>query len=252
LEKEPQTPDYLATLLADIEAKKAALEAASVAIRTAIAAGALGTPGDFQVASTIVNATATPAGMADLPRGAFLGMTAAEAIKLYLSAVRKRQTNKEIAQALKDGGLVSTGNFDKYITSALFRLKEDGELLRFDDGWGLSAWYNEAFRAKLGTPNNKKAHKRSKKKRKKVEKEEAPTKAAPRASAVPEIITVPTASLDHRIVEFLNRGPAGTKEITAAVDARGGRLNFALGRLLKSKSVQRDEDGKYYALKEAK
>jgi hypothetical protein len=252
LEKEPQTNDYLASLLADMEAKKAALDAAMTAIRAAIAAGALGAPGDLQIGPLAVNATAAPAGLADLPRGAFLGMTASEAIKLYLSTVRKKQTNKEIAQALQDGGLVSAGNFGNFITSALFRLKKEGAVLRFDDGWGLSEWYNEAFRAKLGAPNSKKPAKRGRGKRKKSAKKEAASKGAPQPSPEPEIITIPVASLDKRITELLNRGAASTKEIATAVDAQGGRLNFALGRLLKKKSVRRGEDGRYYSVKEAK
>src|ERR1035438_6776413 len=101
LEKESQTTDYLAALLADIEAKRAALDALAAAVRAAIAAGALGAPSDLQlgsIGSAVVNATVAPAGFADLPRGAFLGKTATDAIKLYLSAIRRKQTNKEIAQ----------------------------------------------------------------------------------------------------------------------------------------------------------
>ncbi|MGB0064562.1 MAG: hypothetical protein WBP85_08970 [Terracidiphilus sp.] len=246
MEKEPQTNDYLASLLADMEAKKSALDAAMTAIRAAIVAGALGAPGDPQAVPSVLNPTVIPAGAADLPRGAFLGKTATEAIKLYLSAIRRKQTNKEIAQALRDGGLESAGDFGNFITSALFRLKKEGAVLRFDDGWGLSEWYNEAFRAKLGAPSGKKPAKRGKGKRKKPARKETASKAAP------EIVTVPVASLDERIAGFLESRAAFPKEIANSVNAQRGAVNFALVRLVKKGLVIRESDGKYYAAKEAK
>ena len=253
MEKEPQANDYLASLLADMEAKKAALDAAMTAIRAAIVAGALGAPGDPQMAPSVLNATGIPAGGADLPRGAFLGKSATDAIKLYLSAVRRKQTNKEIAQALRDGGLESAGDFGNFITSALFRLKKEGALLRFDDGWGLSEWYNEAFRTKLGATSIKKPSKRGKGKRKKSAKKEATSKAAPQSSTAPEIVTIPRPSIDERIVGFLKQGAATPKEIATAVEALGGVVNFALARLAKKGLVMsQGDDGKYYAVKEVK
>ena len=151
-----------------------------------------------------MNATVTPTGIAALPRGAFLGKTATDAIKLYLSAIRRKQTNKEIAQALRDGGLESAGDFGNFITSALFRLKQEGAVLRFDDGWGLSEWYNEAFRAKLGGggTNGKKPQKRGKGKPKKPAKKvtaahtQAPKPATPAVSPEPPRI-------DDRLTQFL-------------------------------------------------
>ncbi len=273
MEREPQTNDYLATLLADMEAKKAALDAAMVAIRAAIVAGALGAPGDYQPAPTSAGSTVQPAGFADLPRGAFLGKSATEAIKLYLSTVRRKQTNKEIAQALRDGGLESAGDFGNYITSALFRLKKEGTLLRFDDGWGLSEWYNEAFRAKVGGVVTKKPAKRAKARHRKVTPkketavqpsgpESAPTAApAPRprleprpiTHAAPEASTAPPTGIDARVMELLNfPAPNGTasKDLAGALRVQGGVVNFSLVRLIKKGVVRRGDDGNYYAVKE--
>lgn len=236
-----------------MEAKKAALDAAMTAIRAAIVAGALGAPGDPQALPSALNATVIPAGAADLPRGAFLGKTATEAIKLYLSAVRRKQTNKEIAQALRDGGLESAGDFGNFITSALFRLKKEGAVLRFDDGWGLSEWYNEAFRAKLGAPSSKKPVKRSKGKRKKAAKKEAAVnpvaKPAPTSAQA-----APLKGIDARVMELLNFcAPKGTggKGIAAALEEKGGVVNFSLVRLVNKGLVTRGNDGLYYAVKES-
>jgi len=251
LEKEPQANDYLASLLADMEAKKAALDAAMTAIRAAIVAGALGAPGDPQAIASVLNSTVIPAGTADLPRGAFLGKSATDAIKLYLSAVRRKQTNKEIAQALRDGGLESAGDFGNFITSALFRLKKEGAVLRFDDGWGLSEWYNEAFRAKLGVSSGKKPAKRGKGKRKKTAKKETAEK-----SPSPAPLTAPKPSgIDNSITQILRlHEPDGfsIKDLAAATGAHGGVVNFSLVRLVKKGIARRGSDGSYYAVKETK
>ncbi len=258
MEKESQAIDYLAALLADIEAKKAALDALAAAVRAAIAAGALGAPSDLQLGSVTVNATVTPTGFAaDLPRGAFLGKTATDAIKLYLSTVRKKQTNKEIAQALRDGGLESAGDFGNFVTSALFRLKKEGVVLRFDDGWGLSEWYNEAFRAKLGGTNGKKlvlkpAPKRGKGKPKKSAKKGAAVRPVPAPSTAPQAPVVPTKGIDVRVTEFLNfAAPNGNSvlDIATALKEPVGVVNFSLVRLVKKGEARRVE-GQYYATKE--
>jgi hypothetical protein len=254
LDKEPQTTDYYAAILADMEARRAALDTAIAGLRAAVAAGILGAFGELQTSPTALNATVAPAGLADLPRGAFLGKTAREAIRLYLSTIRRKQTNKEIAQALQEGGLESTGNFDKYITSALFRLKEDGELLRFDDGWGLSEWYNEAFRTKLGVSNTKKPAKRGKAKRKKPAKKEAASPAVrPVKPVVPEAKPAPTKSIDVRVVELLTFSAPngiGPQDVAAALKDQVGVVNFSMARLAKKGVVRRGDDGKYYLTEE--
>jgi hypothetical protein len=263
VEKEPQATDYYATILADMEARRVALDTAIAGIRAAIAAGILGAFGELQAGSIAANVAPTPAGSAvDLPRGAFLGKTAREAIRLYLTTVRKKQTNKEISKALKDGGLESSGDFDKYITSSLFRLKEDGELLRFDDGWGLAEWYPESFRTKLGAAaNNKKPAKRSKAKPKKVVKKDAAVQAQAPAPVQRPVLRVPTPAapspqppgIDDRITEFLRvHTPDGfsVKDLAAAMGAQGGVVNFSLVRLVKKGVARRGDDGNYYAVKE--
>jgi len=84
--------------------------------------------------------------------------------KLYLSSSpMKKKTNKEIAAALRDGGVESNANkFDTIIAGALFKLKKDGKILRFKDGWGLSSWYPPHIRGAADAGSGK----RTKEKRK--------------------------------------------------------------------------------------
>lgn len=253
LEKEPQATDY-AGILADMEARRAALDTAIAGLRAAIAAGILGAFGEVQTGLTAVNTTATPAGLANLPRGAFLGKTATEAVKLYLSTIRKKQTNKEIAQALRDGGLESAGDFGNYITSALFRLKKEGAVLRFDDGWGLAEWYNEAFRTKLGaSTSNKKVAKRGKGKPKKAAKKAAVVQTPTPAPGPVQATSPQSPGIDDRLTAFLRvHAPAGfaVKDLATATAAQGGVVNFSLVRLVKKGIARRGDDGNFYAVKE--
>lgn len=86
----------------------------------------------------------------ELPVGAFLNMSIPEAIRLYLSAVKRKQTAREIAAALKDGGMESTAaNWETTVTGALHRLKTTGHVLRFKDGWGLADFYPDSLRARI-------------------------------------------------------------------------------------------------------
>jgi hypothetical protein len=254
MDKELQGPDY-AAILADMELKRTALEAAITAIRAAMAAGIFGAVGDAYAVSNGAVPPSAPALFADLPRGAFLGKTAPEAIKLYLGTIRRKQTNKEIAQALQDGGLESAGNFDNYVTSALFRLKKDGVVLRFEDGWGLSEWYNEAFRAKIGAQGTKKvAAKRTKTTRpaKKSKASVSLALTAPQGAKTPQptVEGAQLGDLDRRVEEYLDsRSPEGVKiqEIAVYVGAPVGTTNFAVVRLAKKGFAKRGEDGRVYS-----
>jgi hypothetical protein len=105
--------------------------------------------------STVVDAKVqTPAnghrGGFDLPVGALRNQTLPEAIKLYLQAGNRKQTNKEIAVGVRAGGFESgSGNLDTAVGSALFRLKKAGVVLRFEDGWDLAEHYPDHIRRKF-------------------------------------------------------------------------------------------------------
>jgi hypothetical protein len=245
MEKDQQGTNY-AAILADMEAKLAALASATAAMRSAIASGALGGPGDVTVAITGVGGKAQVGSVSaeaiSLPRGALLGKSATEAIKLYLESVKRKQTNKEISDALKQGGVESTSkNFDSFVNSGLFRLKETGELLRFDDGWGLSSWYPESFRTRV-------SEKSDTGKRKPKRKQPAKTKApGPATEAKAKSVKSPQgAGLEQRIEAFLRTDPARVFSDVDIVYAVGGSVrsnNLSLGRMVKKGKALKRKDG---------
>jgi hypothetical protein len=138
--------------IADIDTKIAALQALRASLVAAHAAGAIGQPSDVSTWSqsgeqAVPAAIGTPV---DLPRGALLGKSVPAAIKLYLAAARQKKTTREIATALRDGGVESLAtNFETTVTSALHRLRIASEVLRFDDGWALAEFYPDSFRTRM-------------------------------------------------------------------------------------------------------
>lgn len=144
--------------LASIEAKIAALQALADSYRAALSLGALGQPGDVDMATYSPPVTrGTPqTGPVEMPKGAFRGMGIAQAIRAYLEAAQRRQAQKEIVAALREGGVVSTSpDFEKMVSSTLHRLRHAGELLQFSDGWDLASGYSEAFRQRLKESSQK-------------------------------------------------------------------------------------------------
>lgn len=236
MEKDTQTTDY-AAILADMEAKKLALDAAIASLKAAIAAGALGAASDISSVSPSNFSRSLGGEAVPLPRGALLGKSGTEAIKLYLSSVRTKQTNKEIGDALKQGGVESTGkNFDAFVNSSLFRLKNAGELLRFDDGWGLAEWYPESFRTKIAEKSTGSVKRKAKKR----------TVPRPKATSKSKTET-PTEGLQQRIVEaiaFLG-GAVSSQGIAESLDVNLGAVNLSLGKMAAKGKVEKGTDGNY-------
>ena len=86
----------------------------------------------------------------ELPVNAFRGMTMSEAIKLFLKSVQRKQTTAEIAEGLKNGGLVSTAkDIGPTLRNALSILKGQGVLLRFSDGWDLAEAHSAMIRHRV-------------------------------------------------------------------------------------------------------
>src|ERR1035438_5529030 len=111
----------IAAIIKDLMNRRAALDAAITNLLTASGAMVAGT--DF---SSSVPLMSTGGGAdqqpTELPRGALLGKSLPAAVKLYLSAMKKKQTDREIAAALREGGVESTSdNFEKVVTGCLNR-----------------------------------------------------------------------------------------------------------------------------------
>lgn len=141
--------------LAAIQAKIAAWTTVADSYRAAVALdGPLGEPGG------IVSGVGSAAGTSrvqghghakvDLPVGVFRDKSIREAIAIYLEAGHRKQTNKEIAVGLQKGGIATmSANFEATVGTALHRMKEDGVVLRFPEGWDLAKSYPDNLRARL-------------------------------------------------------------------------------------------------------
>jgi len=243
MSNENKAIDY-STMLADLYAKRAGIDAAIAGIMAA-SGGYINLPD-----AGANNQFATRAGSdhqpTELPRGAFLNKSLPAAVKLYLSAVMKKQTIKEIATALRDGGVESTSdNFEGVITGCLNRMKTNGEILRFDDGWALAEFYPARLRSSLtsaqdGTPKRVPAKKSASKK--KGKNSPKPAKKAGKSA--------PGEGLDQR-VEAFTRSRHG--DWITFKDVMGGLPDLshqaaatALGRVAKARGWERSKDGEYH------
>lgn len=233
--------DYVA-LLSELEAKKAALEVSIASIRSALALGVLG-----QAVEGVEVAQAGTAGIEngvpmDLPRGALHGKSIPQAIKLYLSAVKKRQTNKQITDALKEHGVASTGKLEQVVTGSLNRMRGK-EVLRFDDGWGLTSWYPDTFRSKITEGSSKVAKTGKAKRKSKKQSAAAPTPAKSEP--------VKTVGTQERILQLLRSKPNtefSSQDVTNQLSLRPQTAPFVLGKLEYKKLIEKTASGKFRAL----
>jgi hypothetical protein len=251
---EIQTGD-IAAIIKDLMNRRAALDAAITNL--VAASGALIPTQDGASFNPSGGADLTPT---ELPRGAFLGKSIPAAIKFYLTAMKTKQTPKQIATALREGGVESTSDdFEGVLTGSLNRMKANGELLRFKDGWALAEFYPAHLRSSLsneGASKKKKAKKKTKKttlKPKAAVSEPSP-KPQPRpvTATVPQANVAPPKSIDTRVMELLvfASTPMTAKDAAAALKAQVGVVNFSLVRLAKKGEVRRGEDGRYHLTKE--
>lgn len=188
----------------------------------------------------------------DLPDGAFQGKSIPACIKIYLSAVKKKKTLKEIATALQDGGVETTAkNFENPVFTALARLKAAGEVLKFKDGWGLSTWYPANLRGSIPAPSkgskNKKKGKRTK--AKPISNEHhASAKSASKVANVTEIAQ-PGEKTEPRILGFLQAGQreASAAEIAGALGLKIQTAHLVLGKLVQKGKLEKLPSGTFKA-----
>lgn len=222
------------TMLADMEAKKALLEQAITSLRAAIAAGALGPiSGDLPLGSPPIIPTSGPPG-GDIPKGAFFGKSIPEAILVYLATVRKKCTIAEIAQGLKKGGIESLSKtFEIVVRNTMYRLKADGKVLLFDDGWALAEWYPEGLRSRVEQKNKGQDKKRGGKKKTKAVSER-PTSATTR----------PKTLVENYFSTHLG-SEVSAKELAGILnmDVRG--VNLILSQLFRKGWLQKAPNGRF-------
>jgi hypothetical protein len=186
--------DYsYAALLADARAKRDAWEAVIDSLEKALAMGS-GAPGAVSGSQAGFSGGAA----VELPLGALMGKSVSNAIKIYLSACKKKQTAREIETALKEGGVESTSkNFDIIVSNTLRSLKKAGTVLQFKDGWGLAELYPESIRSRIAQQENspkKKASSKKKKAARKTAKAKAKNDTVPPPPKEPKVQEMPKAS----------------------------------------------------------
>ena len=156
-----ETPD-VDPILTAIEARAAAWQAVAERYRAARALES-GQLVGIDVSAVLTQSGGPPRAASsapvDLPTGAFRSMGMAPSIRFYLAAAKGKRTMKQIAAALKEGGLVTTtesrDKFEKSLNTTLYRLRNEGVLLRFSDGWDLAEPYPEQFRQRLANKDAK-------------------------------------------------------------------------------------------------
>jgi hypothetical protein len=222
-------------LFAYAEARIAAWQAVLASLKTALALDPGGQSAEGLDLASVASSQNSDLGQPlDLPEGAFYGKSIPACVELYLSAAKKKKTNKEIAAGLREGGVESNAsNFENVVTGALFGLKKAGKVLRFKDGWGLSEWYPAHIRTV--TPS---APKRAKKKAKK----------GARKDAAPTDNSAPKGKVNERIIQLLQAKPEREYSLEAIAEhlgmgVRGARLS--LGKLLKEGRVKMSAPGMY-------
>lgn len=230
--------------LAAIEAKIAALKALAESYRAAVSVGAWGQGGEIDLSSlrssSLGGGSDAPI---ELPQGALLGKSLPAAIKLYLSAVRKKQTTREITVAMREGGVESTAaSFENNVTSALHRLRATGEVLKFSDGWGLAELYPENLRSRIAAKSDAKPKSVARK-----AKRQKPSAAKAAAKVTP----VEGPSIDALIAAYVVARPMqvfSSAELGKAVnEADVKRVAMALARLQGCGKLLKRSDGHFSA-----
>lgn len=127
-------------VLADLETRKAQLEAAISGIRLILGQSGTNPSGPSGGGSY---SGMTPA------HDAFIGMSIPEAAKKHLTAVRKKLSTQELMTAMEAGGLPPS----KYNTVyAILRRRENqvGDIINMKGDWALQEWYPN-YRKKAST-----------------------------------------------------------------------------------------------------
>jgi hypothetical protein len=128
--------DYQA-VLADLKEQRKQLDLVISVLERQIA-GARVVAG--AAATLPVNSPEGPS-QAAFSQGAFLGLKLPEAIRRYLQMTKRPQTAKEIAEGLREAGMIVTAkHFYSNVYTALIRGKRSGDFTHHGKEWLLAEW----------------------------------------------------------------------------------------------------------------
>jgi hypothetical protein len=218
--------DY-AAFLADLEAKKVAIDNAINAVRQLLNLGAqegVGAP--------------TPAGgkkdqPAEVRFDSFFGMSTPEAVRKYLAMMKRPQLASDIAKALLEGGLPTTSNnIGNVVGPTLSRMKAAGDLIPIKGRWALAEWYPAGARERLEAVEKGKS-----KKHRKAGRPKGKSKAQTKSDASPSPTEKPASSkpTPEQVEQIMKLHAGGKKpgEIAKAV----GLHHFSVAHVIKSKQA---------------
>jgi hypothetical protein len=231
----PRGPVDWGAVVAELEAKRAALDKAIASLRVVIASGVL-----FAAAEDAMPAMADSVGVlhgGEVPIGAFLGKSIPEAAKLCLQIVKKKMTTREIAESLQKGGIETTAktSFPSIVHSILMRATRSGTgILKLDRShWGLAEWYPSGMRAAVA------GDRRSRKRRGRAHK-------PPSEPAITNGLAV--AKPRERILQVLHNQPGmelSLQELAEHLRMPKRAVNMALINLVHVNAIQKTAGGKY-------
>jgi hypothetical protein len=240
----PETVDLM-SVIAHLEGKRAAIDNAIAALRAVMSADASGPSPEGGVAS-IAMPFGTSISTVEVPDGAFHSKSMPAAIRLYLEIMRSKKSTREISDGLKKGGLESTSqNFEKIVYATLDRLRKSGDIIKLGTAWGLPAWYPALMRA--GASEGKPAKRRGRP-RKATEAQDQP-KLLPVSGKGERNKKLKSEPNSIDMIDWFLRDHPGShtpEEIRDAAKMSNTRAaQMLLGRMIKSGTVQKTEDGKY-------
>lgn len=126
-------------VLADLRARRSAIEKERVDLDAAIAA-------IERLASSTPNGAAglRPQDSHVVSPRAFVGLTMPQALAKHFTLVNQPQTTRQIMDALKAGGMKSKGSLRGHVYNTLHRLSQDNGPFRHepDSRWSLREWKN--------------------------------------------------------------------------------------------------------------
>jgi hypothetical protein len=226
-------------VIADLETQRAVLDQTIASLKAIRSGGALAMNLSDSIVGMGDSASVALHG-GEVPSGAFHGKSIPEAAKLYLSLVNRKQSTREIAEALLKGGMESNSkNFEITVAGGLYRVfKTTGEIVRVKGAWGLAAWWPAGVRASQEKGKGRKAKKSRRQKSAKVAV----------ATAAHHVESNGHKKPQEQIADLLRSNPSKIytpQEVSQALSIDARAVSLTLGRLAASKSVEKVESGKY-------
>jgi hypothetical protein len=147
----------LAAWLAELEAEHTARALVIASVRQK-----LGFPADEAGPTPVVPSlptgqrAVTDSASGPIRSDTFFRLSIPEAVQKYLRMAKRPQSPKDIAAALKRGGVLSQAtHFYANVTTALKRLQDAEKVVNTKEGWGLAEWYPNKPRGDAARPKVK-------------------------------------------------------------------------------------------------